>query len=168
MNVQHPYYPDFDKFSPEMVGDHSVHLYWNRQREIWQEADRIRTYKNVVYILWLSNDRLKVGFTSNIDKRMTYYRQEARRHGIKYGYWWSCAGFRDRREAQFMERVVLIRFGGMQMHGTREWFRCDSKTYQEIIPIVGEIRNELLEGPPGIADEMAYIGRTDAWVEAGK
>jgi hypothetical protein len=74
------------------------------------------------YILRLTNNRIKVGFTSNPDKRLNYYRQ----HWNPQNEWvlnWRVdpVGFDRKVHALIVERLFIAKISRYSIQGTREW-----------------------------------------------
>lgn len=148
-----------------MHGDHAVHLFWNRAREICAEEERICKLPHVVYAVWLSPDLLKIGYTSNIKKRLTYYRQEGRRHGSRAGMWWACAGFERREDARLMEKYTLEKYRDCRMPKHREWFKCANKDFHVFTQSLQAIRRAIGNERAEVKERLGFLVRSNIWSE---
>lgn len=99
--------------------------------------------KYAVYVVHFSNDRIKVGISSQVHERMKYYAQEARRNGVEFVTWWSCKEFDSKSIALFTERILCNELREGAIHRHREWFYGGSKAFAAVIGAVERLRKRL-------------------------
>lgn len=107
---------------------------------------------HVVYALWMDSGRIKIGYTSDFCKRLSYYTQEAQRHGVSHVEWMTWAALDTRGMAQQMERLFLDSLKWLRechpdviparaIPRQREWFTGDKETFKAVCDQGDEARS---------------------------
>lgn len=96
-----------------------------------------------IYVVKFSDDRIKVGITGNVRKRMSYYTQEAQRNRVSHLTWWACKPFHCKRDALKAERVLCRVLADAAIPRHREWFNGTSKDYSDVVRWGDELRATL-------------------------
>lgn len=78
-----------------------------------------------VYLIRFSNDRIKVGITSDLDKRFSYYKQEARRHDLRIDQNESYLILAGKKAALEIESIICKEYKKISINKHREWFKGD-------------------------------------------
>lgn len=98
----------------------------NSEQNFQQEKDYY------IYLVKFSTDRIKVGITSSINKRLKYYKQEAARHGMSI----DCIEYHlimgDKEAALALEKQICKDYRRASVKNHREWFKGDSSLYHYI------------------------------------
>lgn len=81
-------------------------------------------------MLQFSTGKIKVGITSDCEKRLQYYFQEMSRHNAKITNYIVMAEFYDKKSALWVERNVCKFFNKLSI--TREWFRGRELLFERI------------------------------------
>lgn len=95
-----------------------------------------------VYVIRFSDGRIKFGITKNLNKRMSYYLQEARRNNLDGLVWWSAKPFDIKSQALHAERTMRLIFRDHSRKRQREWLfnanhSCVISTAQELREYIG-------------------------------
>lgn len=115
------------------------------------------TTTHSLYAVHFSDGRIKVGVTSDVSKRMSYYAQEARRNRVESLTWWSCAPL-DRHLALLVERHFCREMSDLAMPRHREWFEGDSEAFASVIGALQRLRNSVALPSESVV-ELPYLGR---------
>lgn len=78
----------------------------------------MNTKEHSIYVVHFCDGRIKFGSTANVERRMAYYRQEARRNDVDSLVWYAPKPFPCKSQALHAERAM------------RTYFHDDSKKYQ--------------------------------------
>lgn len=82
-----------------------------------------------VYLVLFSTNRIKVGVTGNINKRIKYYKQEAARHGMRIERTEHYLIMGDKEAALALEKRICKEYRRAAVRNHREWFRGDVYLY---------------------------------------
>lgn len=93
-----------------------------------------------LYVVRFTDDRVKIGISANVKKRMSYYMQEARRNDVDGIVWWASTAFDRKESALLAERALCQAFKPHVIAGHREWFRADSAGFKAVIESTEELR----------------------------
>lgn len=100
--------------------------------------------KYAIYVVRFLDGRIKFGVSGDLKKRMSYYRQEARRNNIDSLVWFAVKPFQRKQQALHAERAMRLIFRGQSRKSQREWLvkECDFagviKTAQELREYLGD------------------------------
>lgn len=86
-----------------------------------------------LYVIHFDDNRIKVGISRQIHRRMAYYKQEARRNRVRGFTWWATAPFARRDVAARAEKVLCRVLANAAIEGHREWIEGGPKDFAEII-----------------------------------
>lgn len=111
-----------------------------------------------LYVVRFSDDRIKVGISSDVVRRMTYYKQEARRNDVQGIGWWACAPFSCKAEALRAERIVCNACAALVIPRHREWFRGDVTYYAALIDAIEQLRSAMGKETGLAAKDLPYLG----------
>lgn len=114
------------------------------------------------YVVYFSDGRIKIGMTSNFFKRMSYYRQQAKKSGITQVTWWAATAFAEKRACLLMERLMCNCYRHLALRRRREWIAGDAKIFAEVIK-QSEFVRELLSG--GRVEKCESFGY---WSKSGR
>ena len=114
-----------------------------------------------IYAVYFSDNRVKIGITSDADQRMRYYSQECRRNRVSWFGWWASAEF-SKQSALLAERTICRAYSDLAMLGHREWFDGDSNLYTSVIESAEQLRVALREDHEVVSD-IPYQGRQGQW-----
>lgn len=112
------------------------------------------------YVVRFSDGRIKIGMTSNLRKRMAYYRQEANRSGISHITWWAAAAFAEKRACLLMERLLCNSYKHLAIKGCREWLGGDTKVFSEVIQQSEFVRRAFSATADGCGESFGYWSST--------
>ena len=118
---------------------------------------------HVVYAIHFDDKRIKVGVTSNIQKRLRYYVQEARRNRVEGLTWWASSPA-PKSLAYLIERHFCRRNKAIAMPSHREWF--DGVSYASILAALENMRGQCAEALGEHPADVPYAGssgRAAAW-----
>ena len=122
------------------------------------------TKKCFLYVVLFSDDRLKVGITSDLKKRMRCYRSEAQRNQINNVFWWAGAAYENKETALAAERLMCKTYAEFSIRGHREWFHGGSNGFTALMQTADQIR-ALLGGESDYEKEaLPYMGKTGHFV----
>lgn len=93
-----------------------------------------------VYVILFDDDRIKVGTTKNFKQRMSAYRQEVKRNGIRYATAFGCVPFIDRNHALRLERHLCNELKQERINGQREWFSGSVETFKQVMDVIQQAR----------------------------
>ena len=109
-----------------------------------QEREAMHGWRHVVYVIRFSHDRIKVGRTANVEKRLAYYKQEGRRNGFEVIRHFQTAPLPNAMLAKVLERICLRwavnAVGCRALNRHREWFAGGENSYNMLIDRVGYAR----------------------------
>lgn len=108
-------------------------------------------YQYTLYVIRFDDNRIKFGVTSGVKKRMSYYRQEARRNNIDFLVWFAVKPFQRKEQALHAERAMRLIFREQSRKSQREWL-IDGADFAQTIKIAEELRAYL-----GDEDEIEKI-----------
>ena len=96
------------------------------------------------YVVWfVEAKRLKIGVTSDFKKRIQYYRQEARRHGLGYVDGVYCESL-PAPVARSIEADICRALKPGALPGHREWFSGDAETYDAFIAMTRRMHGQIV------------------------
>lgn len=110
---------------------------------------------HVVYAVHFDDKRIKVGVTSNIKKRMSYYAQEARRNHVDGLTWWACKPL-PKWIAYLIERRFCRANQDIAMPKHREWF--DDVSYDSVLDALVSMRTRCADVLDELADDVRFGG----------
>jgi len=120
--------------------------------------------KCFLYVVFFSDERLKVGITSDLKKRMRCYRSEAQRNQIDQVFWWAGAAYENKETALAAERLMCKTYAEFSIRGHREWFYGSSKGFSALLDTAGQIRS-LIGGESDKDKEfLPYMGSNGCFV----
>lgn len=96
-----------------------------------------------VYAICFDDNRIKVGVTANVLKRMRYFAQEARRNRVSGFTWFSAGGFRSKENALLCERVLCRTLASDAMPGHREWVEGGAKDFEFVLSAIAQLRHSM-------------------------
>lgn len=106
-----------------------------------------------LYVVRFTDDRVKIGISADVKKRMSYYAQEARRNDVDGIVWWASTAFAGKDSALLAERVLCRAFKPHAIRGHREWLRANTDGFAAVIDSVETLRvamgNEIGEATYG-------------------
>lgn len=111
---------------------------------------------HAVYVVYFSDDRIKVGLTANVRKRMRYFAQEARRNRVEHLVWYACAPTR-KSFARSIETHFCREMRPCAIAGHREWFIGDTSAFGAVINAIDRLREEFAENDEAVAD-LGFLG----------
>ncbi len=91
------------------------------------------------YVAYFSNNRIKFGITTDIDKRMKYYVSEARRNDIQFVTWFASSQCFEKEVALAMERVFRFFNSDNMIPKQRESIRGDVDFFGKTISNAEEL-----------------------------
>lgn len=97
---------------------------------------------HVVYAIYFSDHRVKVGVTADFAKRRSYYQQEAARNRSVCATWWATAPA-PKYYALLIEKHFCRANRDLSMSGHREWFEGDSTFYGSVIEALVDLRKRV-------------------------
>ena len=100
-----------------------------------------KTDPTTLYLVRMSDGRIKFGISACVQKRLTYYVQEARRNGVECMTWYAVKSFKDRATAIQAETALRRASRQFVMFGQREWLR--GVTFGSVIAAVDSLRDSL-------------------------
>jgi len=99
----------------------------------------MKTQEHSIYVVRLCDGRIKVGSTSNVKKRMAYYRQEARRNNRDSLVWYAPKPFPCKEQALHAERAMRLYFLNESKKHQREWL-TNGVDFSVVINAADELR----------------------------
>lgn len=96
-----------------------------------------------LYVVRFTDDRVKIGISANVKKRMSYYAQEARRNDVDGIVWWASSAFTSKEGALLAERVMCRAYKEHAIAGHREWIRANCDGFKNVIESGEELRSAL-------------------------
>lgn len=115
-----------------------------------------------VYAVHFADNRIKIGTTGDVPKRMSYYAQEARRNRVEHLTWWSCAPM-EKWRALLVERHFCREMRDLSMVGHREWFEGDSAAFASVIGALDRLRGSVAVEGEHKAD-LPFLGQWGQFV----
>lgn len=106
-----------------------------------------------LYAIHFDDNRVKVGVTSNITKRMSYYAQEGRRNRLSGFTWFAAGGLHTKSDALLLERVLCNALKDLAIQGHREWIEGDAKMFGEVISAISQLRKSINPSACGFTDD---------------
>lgn len=110
-----------------------------------------------LYVVRFSDRRIKFGVSANVRRRMTYYRQEARRNNVDGLVWWSAAPFLKKDQALHAERAMRLHFRDYSREHQREWLVRPIDFYTVILA-ADELRAMLGDESEVEKRDLPYMG----------
>lgn len=117
----------------------------------------------VLYVVMFSDQRIKIGISGDVSKRMTYYTQEAQRNRVSYLTWWACKPFARRSDALEAERVLCHSLAAAAMPRHREWFDALSSDFPFVIKLADELRLSLGDEVGNDRLDVPFLGSHGSW-----
>lgn len=114
---------------------------------------------HAIYVVRFSDGRIKFGSTSNVKKRMTYYRQEARRNCHDSLVWYSPKPFSCKEDALHAERALRLYFRNETQKNQREWL-IRTVELPNVIQAADEIRHLIGKETDAEKAEFPWMGST--------
>ena len=109
-----------------------------------------------LYAVHFSDDRIKVGVTADVAKRMRYYVQESRRNRVEHLTWWSCAPM-SKELALIVERHFCREMSSLALACHREWFDGDWAAFASVIAALERLRAGVALPNEAVAN-LPYMG----------
>ena len=122
------------------------------------------TKKCFLYVVLFSDERLKVGISSDLKKRMKCYRSEAQRNQIDNVFWWAGAAYENKVTALMAERLMCKTYAEFAVRGHREWFHGGSDGYKTLMQTAEHIRALLGSESDSEKDALPYMAKTGHFV----
>jgi predicted GIY-YIG superfamily endonuclease len=116
------------------------------------------TKTHSVYAVHFSDNRIKVGVTSSVVRRMAYYAQEARRNRVDSLTWWSCAPL-SYGDALCIEKHFCRQMRECSMPRHREWFDGDAAAFGSVLSALERMRSRAATADEVVAD-IPFAGQT--------
>lgn len=98
------------------------------------------TYNYVAY--FPQTGRIKVGITSNLQKRISYYRQEARRHDLG-NVTFTCGRKQYKGLARTVETELCRALKPWSVPRHREWFVGDYEAFEKVTALTRRMQAEM-------------------------
>lgn len=117
------------------------------------------TKKCFLYVVFFSDERLKVGITSDLKKRMRCYRSEAQRNKIDNVFWWAGAAYENKETALSAERLMCKTYSEFSIPGHREWFHGGKKGFVALMSTAEKVRALLGSENEDAQELLPYMGR---------
>lgn len=111
---------------------------------------------HVLYAVRFSDGRTKIGISADVERRMTYYAQEARRNRVSHLTWWACKPFKDKSAALLAERVLCRVWKDNAIAGHREWI--DGAEYASVINDAEQLRASIGDEVGEDAADLPWSG----------
>lgn len=116
-----------------------------------------------LYAVMFADQRIKVGISGNVPKRMTYYVQEARRNRVTHLTWWACKPFATKAGALRAEGVLCRVMSSAALPSHREWFEGTAEDFSQIIRWTDELRATLGDETGVDRRDIPFLGRHGSW-----
>lgn len=110
-----------------------------------------------IYVVHFSDGRIKFGITKNLNKRMSYYRQEARRNNVDGLVWWAAKPFEMKSQALHAERTMRLLFRDNSRKYQREWLTIDAN-FLDVMETAEELREYLGIETEVEKKDLPYLG----------
>lgn len=126
------------------------------QHPLSTEAKKEKTGTSV-YVIFFSNNRIKVGITKNFKKRMSAYSQEVKRNGIEFASSFGCIPFINHQHALRLERHICSELSASRINKQREWFSGDAGMFKCVLDVIQDARL-MLSSPDEDKEEIEWRG----------
>lgn len=93
-----------------------------------------------LYAIYFHDGRVKIGVTGQIDRRLTYYRQEAVRNRVSGFTWCAFKPFTDKAAALLAEKSMCQVLREQAIAGHREWFEMSAQGYGQVLRACEDLR----------------------------
>lgn len=117
-----------------------------------------------LYVVHFSDDRIKVGITSDVTRRMSCYRQEAARHDINAVVWWASAPFATKDAALLAERILCRTYSDFRLPRHREWIRGNPQGFAGVIKTAEKLRELIGDESEEEKIDLPYLGLTGSYI----
>jgi hypothetical protein len=122
-----------------------VSLGWRLAHSSLWSVEMTIPQKTFNYVAFFSQTgRIKVGITGDIQKRMGYYRQEARRHDLGH-VTFACGQKNYKGLARTVETELCRALKQCAVPQHREWFAGDYEAFQAVVALTRRMQAEMRE-----------------------
>lgn len=110
-----------------------------------------------LYAIYFFDGRVKLGITGQLQRRMSYYRQEAVRNRISGFNWCAFKPFAHRADALRAESALCQAFRSLAIQGHREWFEMSANDFGVVLTACERLRVDMA-GDDEDKAEVPWLG----------